>query len=52
MTTGNNAKINYSRSTYNNYLQYPWSRISYAKKGTKTPTYQQRHNGPKPDEAI
>lgn len=52
MTAGNKAKIDYSRNTYNNYLQYPWSRIRYAKKGTKTPTYQQRHNGPKPDEAI
>ena len=52
MTGAGNARINYMRGTYNNYLQYPWSRIRYAKKGTKTPTYQQRHNGPKPDEAI
>lgn len=52
MTNAGNARIDYMRGTYNNYLQYPWSRIWYAKKGTKTPTYQQRHNGPKPDEAI
>lgn len=52
MTNAGNARIDYMRGTYNNYLQYPWSRIRYAKKGTKTPTYQQRHNGPKPDEAI
>lgn len=52
MTGAGNARIDYMRGTYNNYLQYPWSRIRYAKKGTKTPTYQQRHNGPKPDEAI
>lgn len=52
MTGAGNARINYMRGTYNNYLQYPWSRIRYAKKGTKTPTYQQRHTGPKPDEAI
>ena len=31
---------------------YPQYQIQSAKKGTKTPTYQQRHNGPKPDEAI
>lgn len=52
MTNAGNARIDYMRGTYNNYLQYPWSRIRYAKKGTKTPTYQQRHTGPKPDEAI
>ena len=52
MTNAGNARIDYMRGTYNNYLQYPWSRIRYAKKGTKTPTYQQRHNGPKPDEVI
>lgn len=52
MTNAGNARIDYMRGTYNNYLQYPWARIRYAKKGTKTPTYQQRHNGPKPDEAI
>lgn len=32
--------------------KYPQYQIELAKKGTKTPTYQQRHNGPKPDEAI
>ena len=52
MTGAGNARINYMRGTYNNYLQYPWSRIRYAKKGTKTPTYLQRHTGQKPDEAI
>lgn len=52
MTNAGNARIDYMRGTYNNYLQYPWSRIRYAKKGTKTPTYLQRHTGQKPDEAI
>ena len=28
------------------------SRVRLSKKGGKTPTYLQRHNGPKPDEAI
>ena len=32
--------------------KYPQYQIQSAKKGTKTPTYRQRHNGPKPDEAI